>query len=237
VDNNPAGKSNKRRIVLQRERVADIDSFLIALTRSEVRLVSSLNSPSKIQAYLDGIPYSEEIAYRCPLSVLRDKKGHCFDGALFAAAMLRRIGHPPLIVDMIPNDNDDDHLLALYKAHGHWGAVAKSNYSGLRFREPVYRTLRELIFSYFEDFFNAIGEKTLRAYTRPLNLKAFDKLNWMTSNEHLDSIADELDEIRQFKVLTASMIRNLTFADKRSVQAGLLGAQKAGLFKPSKLRS
>jgi hypothetical protein len=217
--------------------VTGSDSFLKALTQREARLVSGLNSPAKIQSYLDGIPYSEEITYRCPLSVLRDGKGHCFDGALFAAAMLRRIGHLPLIVDMIPNDNDDDHLLALYKMHGHWGAVAKSNYSGLRFREPVYRTLRELIFSYFEDFFNAIGEKTLRGYTRPLNLKEFDRLDWMTGNENLDAIAEKLDEIRRFKVMTGSMIRNLSFADRRSVQAGLLGAKASGLFKPTKKKS
>ncbi|MBF8295919.1 MAG: hypothetical protein HW389_2464 [Bacteroidetes bacterium] len=147
--------------------------------------------------------------------------------------MLRRIGHPPLITDIIPNDNDDDHLLALYRIDGHWGAVAKSNYSGLRFREPVYRTLRELILSYFEDFFNAIGEKTMRAYTRPLNLTAFDRLGWMTNDETLDAIGERLDEIQKFKPLTQSMIRHLSFADQRSVQAGLLGAKATGLFKPS----
>lgn len=213
-----------------------VDAFEAALTRDEVRLISNLNSPATIQSFLEGIPYSEEVAYRCPLSVLRDRKAHCFDGALFAAAMLRRIGHPPLIVEIIPNDNDDDHLLAVYKSKGHWGAVAKSNFSGLRFREPIHRTLRELILTYFEDFFNSIGEKTLRAYTRPLNLKDFDRLNWMTRNEHLDAVGERLDEIRRFEILTQSMARHLSFADKRSVQAGLLGANRAGLFKPSKRR-
>lgn len=204
-----------------------------ALTRSEARLVAGLTTPSRIQSFLDSVEYSEEERYRCPLTVLRDGKGHCFDGALFGAAMLRRIGHPPLITDIIPNDNDDDHLLALYKIDGHWGAVAKSNYSGLRFREPVYRTLRELILSYFEDFFNAIGEKTMRAYTRPLNLTAFDRLHWETKDEALDAIGEKLDEIRKFKPITQSMIRHLSFADQRSVQAGLLGAKATGLFKPS----
>jgi hypothetical protein len=208
--------------------------FEKALTREEARLVSGLKTPAKIQAFLDSIEYSEEERYRCPLTVLREKKGHCFDGALFAASMLRRIGHPPLITDIIPNDNDDDHLLALYKVHGHWGAVAKSNYTGLRYREPVYRTLRELILSYFEDFFNAIGEKTMRAYTRPLNLQAFDKFGWETKEGPLDLIGERLDEIRKIKPLTPRMIRNLSFADQRSVQAGLLGAKAAGLFKPNK---
>jgi len=186
----------------------------------------------KIQSFLDDVPYSDENSYRCPLSVLRDGKAHCFDGALFAATMLRRIGHPPLIVDMIPNDNDDDHLLALFKIEGHWGAVAKSNYSGLRFREPIYRTLRELVMSYFEVFFNSLGEKTLRAYTRPLNLKEFDHLHWMIRNEPLDAVADRLDEINRFNVIARTMIRRLSSADRRSVEAGLLGARKSGLFKP-----
>jgi hypothetical protein len=213
-----------------------IDSFEAALTRKEARLLSSLTSPPKIQALLDTIDYSEEERYRCPLTVLRDRKGHCFDGAVFAAAMLRRIGHPPLVVDIVPNDNDDDHILALYRVDGHWGAVAKSNYTGLRFREPIHRTLRELIISYFEVFFNSIGEKTMRAYTRPLNLKEFDKFQWETKDGSLDAIAERLDEIRKFRPLTPKMIRNLSFADERSVKAGLLGSKAAGLFKPRKQR-
>ena len=148
--------------------------------------------------------------------------------------MLRRIGFPALITDIIPNDNDDDHILALYNVRGHWGAVAKSNYTGLRFREPVYRTQRELILSYFEDFFNAVGEKTMRAYTRPLNLAAFDRLGWMTNDDVLDAIGVRLDEIQKFKPLTRTMIRNLSFADERSVKAGLLGAKASGLFKAQK---
>ena len=139
------------------------NSFDACLTRTEARRIAGLTTPSKIQAFLDTIEYSEEVRYRCPLTVLRDMKGHCFDGAVFAAAMLKRIGHAPLILDILPNDNDDDHILALYKLNGYWGAVAKSNYTGLRFREPIHRTVRELIISYFEVFFNAIGEKTMRA--------------------------------------------------------------------------
>jgi hypothetical protein len=212
-----------------------MDYFENSLTRTEARRIAGLTNPPKIQAFLDSIEYSEEIRYRCPLNVLRDMKGHCFDGALFAAALLRRIGHPPLILDIIPNDNDDDHLLALYKVNGHWGAVAKSNYTGLRFREPIHRTIRELIISYFEVFFNAIGEKTMRAYTRPLNLKEFDRLQWEINDESMDAIGEKLDAIRKFRPLTPTMIRSLSFADERSVRAGLLGAKAAGLFKPMKL--
>ena len=208
------------------------DPFTAALTKKEAWLVESLTSPTKIQAFLDSVEYSEEERYRCPLTVLRERKAHCFDGALFAAALLQHIGYPPLITDIIPNENDDDHLLALFKVKGHWGAVAKSNYTGLRYREPIHRSLRELILTYFEDFFNSIGEKTMRAYTRPLDLRTFDHLSWTTSDENLDAIAGKLDEIRRFKPITPGMIRGLSFADRRSLQAGLLGAKKEGLFKP-----
>src|SRR5260221_12791336 len=149
-----------------------------------------LKTPAAIQAYLDETPYSAEDRYRCPLSVLRDRKAHCFDGAVFAAAMLRRLGHRPLIVDMLPNDRDDDHMLALFKVDGRLDAVAKSNFSGLRYREPIFRSLRELVLSYFEDYFNAAGEKTLRAYTASLNLARFDRQNWLTDDETMDTIAN-----------------------------------------------
>jgi hypothetical protein len=213
-----------------------LDSFNDALTRAELRLISGLRTSAKIQEFLDSIEYSEEVRYRCPLNVVRDRKAHCFDGAIFGAGMLQRIGYPPLVVDLVPNENDDDHVLAIYKVRGHWGAVAKSNFSGLRYREPVYRTLHELVFSYFEDFFNSAGEKTLRAYTRPLDLRVFEKLDWMVHDQALDSIGEKLDGIRKYKALTGSMIRNLSYADERSVKAGLLGARKDGLFKPRKQR-
>jgi hypothetical protein len=166
--------------------------------------------------------------------VLRERIAHCFDGALFAAAALRRLGHLPLIMEMLPNDRDDDHMLALYKYDGHWGAVAKSNFVGLRFREPIYRTLRELVMSYFEQFYNVEREKTLRSYTLPLNLKAFDKWNWMTSDEHLESIARNLDRVRKVPVLSQPMISHLSLVDERSYRAGLLEANGRGLYRPNR---
>ncbi len=209
-----------------------VEAFEKTLARAERRLVSRLSSPTKIQAFLDSIPYSAEDRYRCPLTVVRDRVAHCFDGAVFAAAMLRRLGYPPLILDMLPNDRDDDHLLALFKRDGHWGAVAKSNFVGLRFREPVYRALRELVMSYFEQYYNVQGEKTMRAYTVALNLTRFDKLNWMTADGTMDRIADRLGEIRQFPVITPEMAAGLSPVDKRSYQGGMLGVNSAGLFKP-----
>ena len=202
-----------------------------SFTPNELRVFARLDSPAKIQVFLDNIPYSAEERYRCPRSVLRDRKAHCYDGALFAAAALRRLGHTPLIIDMLAH-NDDDHLLALFKRDGHWGAVAKSNFAGLRYREPIYRTVREVVMSYFEDFYNVAREKTLRSYTVPLNLKTFDKLDWMTRDETMDVIAEKLSAIRKVTVVTPKMAARLQPVDKRSFEAGLMGSNAAGLFKP-----
>ncbi|MFH0730585.1 MAG: hypothetical protein V2B19_30100 [Pseudomonadota bacterium] len=208
-------------------------SFDDALSPQERLTMSRLGSPEKIQAFLDKIPYSAEPIYRCPLRVLRDRLAHCFDGALFAAAALRQIGHPPLILDMIPDSRDDDHILALYKKNDHWGALAKSNFVGLRSREPIFRNLRELVLSYFEQYFNVEGEKTLRGHTAPLNLKVFDSENWMTRDGAMEHIAERLDKIRRFFLLTPQMMAGLSRVDERSLKAGLQGANEAGLYKPS----
>lgn len=194
--------------------------------------MTQLTTPHAIQLFLDELDYSTEPIYRCPLRVLRERVGHCFDGALFAAAALRRLGHPPLILDMLPNDRDDDHLLALYKRDDHWGALAKSNFAGLRSREPIYRDLRELVMSYFEQYYNVEREKTLRGYTLPLNLRAFDKLDWPVRDEPLEEIAQRLDEIRRITLLTPAMVEGLSLTDERTYLTGLQGANEAGLHRP-----
>jgi hypothetical protein len=209
-----------------------IKLFNQSLTDPEKAIMAKLTDPNKIQLFLDELIYSADPFYRCPLQVLQDKTAHCFDGALFAAAALRKIGYPPLILDMIPNQRDDDHLLALYKQDGHWGAIAKSNFVGLRFREPVYRNLRELVMSYFEQYYNVEREKTLRRYTVPLKLERFDKFNWMTMPDHLEKIADKLDQIRRFDLLSGKMVKRLSLLDQRSYQAGLMGVNEKGLFRP-----
>jgi len=211
--------------------MATTSSFEEALTGSERRILRGLISPNHIQSFLDRLAYSPEIGYRCPLRVIREGIAHCFDGALFAAAALRRLGHPPLILYLIANARDDDHLLALYKRDGLWGAVAKSNFVGLRFREAIYRTPRELVMSYFEQYYNLAREKTLRSYTVPLNLGAYDKLNWMVRDEPLEQIAEQLDDIRKFPVLTRRAVGGLSPVDDRSYRAGMLGLNREGLFK------
>jgi hypothetical protein len=209
-----------------------VTSFDQVLTETERQFVGTLTTPAKIQVFLDQLPYSTEPIYRCPLRVLRERVAHCFDGALFGAAMLRLLGHSPLILEMLPNERDDDHLLALYRSDGHWGAVSKSNFVGLRFRDPIYRSLRELVMSYFEQFYNVEREKTLRGYTLPLHLSAFDPWDWMARDDCLERIAQKLDRIRKVPVLTQPMIDHLSPVDERSYQAGLLGADEAGLYRP-----
>ena len=178
------------------------------LTPDQLVLWSSLTTPYRIQIFLDSIPYSPEERDRSPLAVLQDRQAHCLDGGLFAAAALRRIGYPPVIIDMLPEPGaDDDHVLAIFRRNGSFGAIAKSNFSGLRYREPVYRTPRELVISYFDSFFNADGQRTLRAYTIPLHLASFDDLHWMWDEDGVSVIAQRLPQLRRFSLLTDAMAR------------------------------
>jgi len=200
-----------------------------AFTKEELSILRRLSSPEKIQYYLDNdLKYNKELdgeTCRSPRRVMRDRTAHCMEGALFAAAVLRVHGHRPLIIDL-EAVRDDDHILAVFKRHGHWGAIAKSNYSGLRFREPVYRTIRELVMSYFEHYYNLEGEKTLRAYSRPVDLSRFDSINWMTSEEDLWEIGRYLCAIPHRNILTPEMARSLCRTDERLYAAGLVGAVK-----------
>jgi hypothetical protein len=138
-----------------------------------------LDIPFAIQEYLDGMPYIGEERDRSPLHVMLDRQCHCLDGSFLGALLLWRIGHTPLLIDLVPEPGkDDDHVLALYQVDGCWGAVAKSNYVNLGFREPVYKNLRELVMSYFEHYVSVGQEKTLRGYTRPLDASRYIHLNW-----------------------------------------------------------
>jgi hypothetical protein len=202
-------------------------------TTGERRLLEKLATPIGIQRWLNGIAYDPELGTASPRRVIRERKANCFEGALFAAAALRFHGRPPLLVD-IRSHNDDDHVLAVFKQNEAWGCIAKSNYTVLRFREPVYRTIRELMASFFDVYFNPIGEKTLRDYTAPFGLSRFDDRNWMTTEDDISWIGDALDRARHNKFLTRSQLRALERTDPDLVKAGLLGANPSGLFKPQK---
>jgi hypothetical protein len=193
---------------------------------SERKILRRLTTPARIQEFLDHeIGYNiEPHGYTChsPRMVLREKVAHCMEGALLGALALRVAGHPPLLVDL-EAVRDTDHVLAVYRVNGCWGAVAKSDYSGLRSREPVYRTIRELVMSYFEHFFNPAGEKTLRTFSRPVNLKRFDPIGWMTRLGDVWEIPNHLVEIPHTRILKPGMDRRLAHMDQRLYHAGRLG--------------
>ncbi|MSP61449.1 MAG: hypothetical protein EXR72_14100 [Myxococcales bacterium] len=196
---------------------------------AEGAALDRLTSVDRIQAFLDETSYSAEAIYRAPVRVLRDRRAHCVDGALLAACALERLGHPPLLVDLRAV-RDDDHVIAVFHRRGRIGAVAKSNTVNLRFREPVYRDLRELVMSYFDLYFNTNGEKTLRSYASPLDLRRFDALAWRTRDEAAAEIVRRLDSARHYPLVSRGMIPLLRRIDDRSYRAGLLGADAAGLF-------
>jgi hypothetical protein len=197
---------------------------------AERAILAKLDAPAKVQAFLDALPYTTDDQCRSPRRVMRDRRAHCFEGALFAAAALRFHGHGCRIMDMRAV-RDDDHVIALFRRHGCWGAVAKSNFTGLRYREPIHRTLRELALGYFEDFFNTAAEKTLRSYSVPFDLRRFDTEGWMTSDENLYAIGDALDRSRHVPLLPHAQIASLRRVDPRALEAGLMGSDPAGLYK------
>ncbi len=199
-------------------------------TPRERTALAKLETPTKLQQWLNGIAYDSEPGTASPRRVMRERKANCFEGALFAAAALRFHGHPPLVVN-IRSWNDDDHVLAVFRRNDAWGCVAKSNFTVLRFRDPVYRSIRELMMSYFDVYFNSIGQKTLRGYSVPFNLSRFDGDNWMTTEEDVSDIGDTLDRARHYPVLTRAQIRDLQITDPDLVKAGLMGAKVVGLFK------
>jgi hypothetical protein len=200
-------------------------------TTDEIKFLRNLSDPDKIQGFLDSIDYNPNYECRSPRWVIKKRSAHCFEGALFSAAALEFIGYKPLIVDMNAF-NDDDHVIAVFMEQSHWGAVAKSNFTTLRYREPVYRSLRELIMSYFDFYFNMNGEKSLRSYSRPLDLTIYNSRHWRTTDDDLEFIGDKLETMYHYPVANMTMINNLKKATDSMMKAGMLGSNEEGLFKP-----
>jgi hypothetical protein len=194
----------------------------ITFTPGELRTLRALKRPTGIQRFLDDLPYHLADTAWSPRKVLQERTAHCLEGAIFAAAALRVLGFPPLLWDL-EAENDTDHVLAIFKVRGCWGALAKSNFAGCRYRAPVYRTLRELAMSYFNIYFNLRGERTLRRYSPPVDLSRFDRLNWMTSQTNVWFIAEHLCEIPHTSLLTARQVRELTRIDSRTRAAEMTG--------------
>jgi len=199
-----------------------VDNVHDSFSAEELRSLRRLKDPYGIQRFLYELPYHLTNTAWSPRLVLREKTAHCLEGAIFAAAALRANGYPPLIIDFEAT-RDTDHVLAVYQTDGFWGAIAKSNFSGLRYREPVYRSLRELAISYFEDYFNLLGERTLRRYSAPVNLKRFDQQNWMTTEKPVWFIAEYLTKIHHYPLISESQIKRLHRVDEHSLRAGLVG--------------
>jgi hypothetical protein len=187
-------------------------------TPAELRKMRSLKTPHGIQRALDAMPYHLEDTAWSPRRVLQEDTAHCLEGSIFAAAALRVLGYPPLLLDM-EAEQDTDHVLAIYQVNGHWGAVAKSNYTGCRWREPVYRSLRELAMSYFNIYFNMRRERTLRTFSRPVNLRRFDHLHWMTTEKPVWFVAEYLLDIPHTRLLRPAHKKLLTRVDDRTFRA------------------
>ena len=156
-----------------------ISEFEAHLPQKQQTIFQSLNSPFAIQEYLNGLVYQAVERDRSPLNVMLDEQCHCLDGGFLGALALWRIGFKPLLVDIVPYPGeDDDHVLAVFKMNGGWGAIAKSNYVNLGFREPVHKNIRELVMTYFEHYASVKQTKALRGYTRPLDASRYTRLNW-----------------------------------------------------------
>jgi hypothetical protein len=194
----------------------------LGLSPKHLRTLRALRTPARIQQFIDALAYQYANTAWSPQRVLRERKGHCLEGALLAAAALRINGHPPLLMDL-EAVHDDDHVVAIYRERGLWGSIAKSNFAGLRFRAPIYRTLRELALSYFEHYYNLRGERTLRAYSGPLNLEHLDGRHWMTSEEDVWCVPEYLIAARHYPLFPAKVARVLPRLDRRSFEAGMHG--------------
>jgi hypothetical protein len=207
---------------LRAENKGQSNSPATSFTPKELRKLRSLKNPYGIQRFLDDMPYHLEDTAWSPRKVLAENSSHCLEGAIFAAAALRANGYPPLLLDL-EAERDTDHVIAIYREDGCWGAIAKSNFSGCRWREPIHRSLRELALSYFDTYFNMLGERSLRRYSRPINLNRFDQQHWMTTDEPIWFIVDHLFEIDHYSLLTKFQEKRVHRVDRRLFQAGCVG--------------
>jgi len=195
------------------------------LDKEELKILEKLNSPKKIQDFLNEIKINfEEKGDTCmsPRRVLREKKAHCVEGAILAALVLRLNGEKPLIVDMEANDRDFDHVICVFQRNGKWGSISKTNHAVLRYREPIYNNIRELVMSFFHEYFDDNGDKNLRSYSAPVNLSRFDNLSWATSEDDIWEIPEYLANVKHYPIITKSQIHNLRKADILEVEAGKL---------------
>lgn len=193
------------------------------LTKEELKILKLISTPAKIQGFLDALPINYEKdgeTIMSPRRVLRERKAHCLEGALLAAAALWVNGEEPLVINLDPNRMDVGHVITIYKRRGHFGAFSKTNHATIRSRDPVYKTPRELVMSYFHEYFeNTGGTKTLRLYSRPFNLKQLGT-GWLTDENDLQYVSDALDEIEHYSCIPRGNERLITRAHPLERKAG-----------------
>ncbi|HVM91140.1 MAG TPA: hypothetical protein VMU11_04585 [Verrucomicrobiae bacterium] len=192
------------------------------LTPGELAVLRRLDTPKKIQDFLETIPLNFEPGGDTCLSprrVLRERRAHCIEGAMLAATALMVHGQPPLLLDLEAAKEDFDHVVALFRKGGRWGAISKTNHAVLRYREPVYASVRELALSYFHEYFDAKGRKTLRTYSRPFDLRRLGEA-WITAEEDVWEVPNALCETPHVRILTPSQIAGLRRADPVELRAG-----------------
>jgi hypothetical protein len=193
--------------------------------------LKNIRSPFEVQEYLYTMPYNAESRDRSPLNVLLDRQCHCLDGGFLAALLLSKLGHKPLVLDIVPDPGmDDDHVLALYQVDGRWGAVAKSNYVHLGFREPVYKSLRELVMTYFEHYVTPGKEKTLRGYTRPLDLARYPDTTWPYDEPAANRLYKRFYTRKPIPLITVSMAKRLNPVRENIFKAETLGTDMSWVF-------
>jgi hypothetical protein len=191
-------------------------------TKKELALIKKLNTPAKIQDYLNTLEFNFEEkgeTLESPIKVMRTGAAHCLEGAILAAYLLSRHGFKPLILHLGATKHDVDHVIAPFKIGGYWGAISKTNHAVLRYREPIYKNIRELVISYFHEYFLKDGSKTLRQYSVPLNLNVFEK-GWETSEIDLWGIDEELDKIKHYNIIPRTHLGKLRKADKIEIETG-----------------
>jgi hypothetical protein len=199
-------------------------------TREETRFLKSLKTPEKIQHYIDGLPYNPVDDSLSVRYVMLSGDAHCLEGGLVAAAALEFQGHPPLMVSIMAH-NDDHHVITVYRGKFGWGSISKSNTALLKGRDPVYASVRELVMSYFDFYFNLKGEKALYAYSNPINLDRFKNFNWRTGDENLIELGYSMNDIDHYEIISQKALKTLSRATNLLKEACFLGADMNGLYK------
>ena len=208
---------------MNRRRVARAED--LGLGPGEYRTLARLTTPEKIQAFLNAIPCNHEIGGETVLSVrevLKQRRAHCIEGAMVAAAALWVNGDPPLLMHLDCHESDYPHVIAVFRRGGAWGAISKTNGAPLRYRDPIYRTLRELTLSYFHEYSNKRGHKTLRSYSVPYDMRRVDPAKWVTASKSCWETHDLLTDLRHYPLITRRQERMLSRRDRFEQHAGKL---------------